>query len=390
MTSTTPDPAASIDAPPMPIERVELFNVELPLVAPERTSYGTNYTRSIVLARVTSGAYYGWGEAAPLSDPTWNYEYPGTTWPILQTYLVPALLGQELSGPDNVAAHYNSILGRGIRGHHFAKAALEMAVWDLFARRSGEPLCKLLGGIRSRVAVGVSVGIQESPSKLVEVVAAYLAQGYRRVKIKIMPGRDLEDLRAVRRAFPDAAVMTDANSAYSLSDAAHLKAMDEFGLMMHEQPLGWDDIVDHARLAPQLATPICLDESILSPSDARKAIELGSCAVINIKTGRLGGHGAVLQTHAYMESKGLPVWCGGMYESGVGRAHNLHLATLRAFSLPGDTSASARYFVEDIVDEPAVLNDDGTITVPSRPGIGVEVVPERLERYTLRAWEARA
>jgi o-succinylbenzoate synthase len=372
----------------MRVEAVRLVNIELPLKAPERTNYGTNYTRSVVLVCVSSGGLNGWGEAAPLSDPTWNYEYPGTTWPILRDYLAPAVIGQELSSPGDMAAVFGGILGRGIRGHHFAKAALEMAVWDLFARAAGVPLSSMLGGVRDRVAAGVSIGVQDSPEALVDVVGMYREQGYCRFKIKIYPGRDVVDLRAVRTAFPDAAVMTDANSSYTLDDVALLRSMDEFGLMMHEQPLGWDDIVDHAKLQPQIETPICLDESILSPSDARKAVELGACRIINIKVGRLGGIQAVREVHDFMLARGLPVWCGGMYESGIGRAHNLHLATMPGFTLPGDTSASERYFVEDIVDEPARLNADGTVSVPTRPGIGVEVVDATLRKYTLQAWES--
>ena len=374
----------------MRVEAVELFNIELPLKAPERTNYGTNFTRSVVLVKVSSGGVSGWGEAAPLSDPTWNYEYPGTTWPILQDYLIPAVLNKNLDRPQDVLSIYAGILGRGIRGHHFAKAALEMAIWDLFARAEGTSLSRLLGGVRDRVPVGVSVGIQDSPFDLVSTVGDYLDQGYQRVKIKIMPGRDVADLRAVRQAFPDARLMTDANSSYTLDDIPHLQEMDEFGLIMHEQPLGWDDIVDHAKLQGAIRTPVCLDESILSLSDARKAVELGSCSIINVKIGRLGGHEAVRQLHDFMLAKGLPVWCGGMYESGIGRAHNLHLATLPGFTLPGDTSASARYFTEDIVDEPAVLNPDGTVSVPTRPGIGVEVLADQLAKYTLRSWKVLA
>jgi O-succinylbenzoate synthase len=372
------------------IEGAELINVELPLRAPERTNYGVNLTRSVVLVKVVAEGVCGWGEAAPLTDPTWNYEYPGTTWPILRDYLIPAVVGQDLNAPEDVAGIYAGILGRGIRGHHFAKAALEMAVWDLLARAKGVPESQLLGGVRDRVAVGVSIGIQETPADLVRVVGEYLAQGYQRAKIKIMPGRDVGDLREVRRAYPDARIMTDANSSYTLEDIPLLRSMDDFGLMMHEQPLGWDDIVDHAKLAPEIRTPICLDESILSPSDGRKAVDLGACSIINIKVGRLGGLAAVREMHDFMYARGLPVWCGGMYESGVGRAHNLHLASLPGFTLPGDTSASDRYFAEDIVDEPAVLNSDGTITVPTRPGIGVDVLPDRLERYAINRWSTRS
>jgi O-succinylbenzoate synthase len=373
----------------MRIDAAELVNIELPLRVPERTNYGVNLTRNVVLVHVMADGLHGWGEAAPSSDPIWNYEYPGTTWPLLRDYLIPAVVGKDLDEPEDVSRIYGAILGRGIRGHHFAKAALEMAIWDVFARAAGTPLSVLFGGVRDRVPVGVSVGIQDTPAELVRVVGGFLEQGYQRLKIKIMPGRDLEDLRAVREAFSDARIMTDANSSYTLEDIPLLQSMDELDLMMHEQPLGWDDIVDHAKLVPVLQTPICLDESILSLGDVRKAVELGSCQIINIKTGRLGGHQAVREVHDFMHALKLPVWCGGMYESGVGRAHNLHLATMPGFTLPGDTSASERYFPEDIVDEPAVLNADGTVDVPTRPGIGVEVLEDRLKRYTLRTWSTR-
>ncbi|MFZ5817146.1 MAG: o-succinylbenzoate synthase [Bacillota bacterium] len=363
----------------MRIEAVELTLIELPLKAPFEASVGVLEKRQLVLVKVEGDGFYGWGEASPLNEPTYNYETAETAWHILETYLVPLVLGREVAHPSRVRELYAPV-----RGHNFAKAGLENAVWDWFARAQGVPLCRLLGGEKERIGVGVSIGIQPSPEELVRVVERFAGQGYQRMKIKIKPGKDLPDLSAVRRAFPDLPIMADANSAYTLEDIPTFQAMDELNLLMYEQPLAWDDIVDHARLQAAVTTPVCLDESVHSPEDARKALELGSCRMINIKVGRVSGHQAAKEIHDLMYQRGLPVWCGGMFESGVGRAHNIHLTTLPGFTLPGDTSASDRYYHEDIVDEPAVLNPDGTLTVPTRPGIGVDVLPDRLERYARR------
>lgn len=364
----------------MHIEAVELHQIELPLKAPFATSFGVTHRRQLVLIRVWAEGVYGWGEASPLNDPLYNYETPETAWHILRDYLIPQVLGKQVGHPAELPALYQAI-----RGHNFAKAGLENAVWDAFGRAQGVPLAKLLGGGRDRIDVGVSIGIQESPEALVRVVEGFVHQGYRRIKVKIKPGRDLPDLTAVRQAFPTVAVMADANSAYTLADVPVFQAMDALNLTMFEQPLAWDDIVDHSRLQAAVKTPVCLDESIHSCEDARKALELGSCRVINIKVGRVGGLASAREIHDLMRSKGLDVWCGGMFESGVGRAINIHLTTLPGFTLPGDTSASDRYYHEDIVDEPAVLNSDGTISVPTRPGIGVDVVPALLKKYTTRS-----
>lgn len=363
----------------MRIEAVQLVLIELRLKAPFEASVGVLDRRKLVLVKVEGDGFYGWGEASPLNEPTYNYETTETAWLILADYLVPRVLGKQVAHPSQVRDLYAPI-----RGHNFAKAGLENAVWDWFARAQGVPLHRLLGGDKERIGVGVSIGIQPSPTDLVRVVERFVSQGYQRMKIKIKPGRDLPDLTAVRRAFPNLPIMADANSAYTLDDIPIFQAMDEVGLTMYEQPLAWDDIVDHARLQRAVRTPVCLDESVHSPEDARKALELGSCRVINIKVGRVGGHQAAREIHDLMQAQGLPVWCGGMLESGVGRAHNIHMTTLPGFTLPGDTSASDRYFHEDIVDEPAVLNPEGTLTVPTRPGIGVEVLEERLEKYTRR------
>ncbi len=367
------------------IEGVELTLIELPNREPFATSFGVMDVRRLILVRVLAEGVWGWGEASPLNDPLYNYETVETAWHILRDYAVPLVLGQVIDHPSQVRDLYGAI-----RGHNFAKSGLENAVWDAYARARGLPLARLLGGVKDRIEVGVSVGIQKTPDELVGTVEGYVKAGYKRIKIKIKPGRDLEDLRAVRRAFPDVPLMADANSAYTLGELDTFRALDDLNLMMYEQPLAWDDIIDHAKLQAAVRTPVCLDESVHSAGDARKALELGACRVINIKVGRVGGHQGAKEIHDLMLSRGLPVWCGGMFESGVGRAHNIHLTALPGFTLPGDTSASDRYYHEDIVDQPAVLNPDGTLSVPGRTGIGVEVLPERLKKYTLRSHAARA
>lgn len=369
----------------MRIEAVELHQIDLPLKAPFETSFGVMHTRQLILAKVEAEGVYGWGEVSPLNDPLYNYETPETAWHILKDYAIPQVLGRSVSHPGEVPDLY-----RPIRGHNFAKAGLENAVWDAFARAQGVPLAQLLGGVRDRIDVGVSIGIQQSSDELVRVVDGFVRQGYKRMKVKIKPGRDLPDLTAVRRAFPGLQMMADANSAYTLADISTFQGLDELNLTMYEQPLAWDDIIDHAHLQAAVKTPICLDESIHSPEDARKALELGSCRTINIKVGRVSGLTAAKEIHDLMRSKGLDVWCGGMFESGIGRAINVHMTTLPGFTLPGDTSASDRYYHEDIVDEPAVLNSDGTLSVPTRPGIGVDVVPALLKKYTTRSLSLRA
>ena len=369
----------------MRIEAIELSEIELTLKAPFETSFGSMAKRRLILVKVLAEGIYGWGEASPLNDPDYNYESTDTAWLILTKYLIPRVLGKTLEHPSDVIPLYASV-----RGHFFAKSGLENAIWDAFARAEGVPLARFLGGVRDRIDVGVSIGIQKTPEDLVRVVDGFVRQGYKRMKIKIKPGRDLQDLRAVRRAFPDVPVMADANSAYTLQDISTFQALDDLNLMMYEQPLGWDDIVDHAHLQAAVQTPVCLDESIHTPDDARKALELGACRIINIKVGRVGGHQGAKEIHDLMRAHQLPVWCGGMFECGVGRAHNIHLTALPGYTLPGDTSASDRYYPEDVVDEPAVLNSDGTLSVPTRPGIGVEVLPERLKKYGQRTYRANA
>ncbi|HEX8918766.1 MAG TPA: o-succinylbenzoate synthase [Chloroflexota bacterium] len=361
----------------MRIESIDLRQVQLELTAPFTTSFGTTLKRACLIVAVTAEGETGLGECVAFDGPWYSYETIATAWHIMSDFLVPRLLAKNFVEPEDVWTVFAPI-----RGHNMAKAALEMACWDLFARCRGVSLTSLLGGTRERVPVGVSVGIQPSPEALVDVVGGYLDDGYQRIKLKIAPGTDIEFVTAVRRAYPDAQVQVDANSAYTLADEPTFRQMDQFELLLIEQPLGPDDIVDHARLQRDLATPICLDESIHSPDDARHALDLGSCRIINIKPGRVGGHRQSRAIHDLCLSRGVPVWCGGMLETNIGRAHNVALASLPGFSLPGDISASARYYEHDIAGPGFDLNEDSTITVPGRPGIGVDLESKI-------AWERR-
>ncbi len=363
--------------PTLQLEMVELIHARLPLVSPFETSFGRTDQRELVLIKAFANGLVGYGEAVPL--PFYSYETIQTAWHILRDYAIPALLHQPLSTPEEAASRL-----RFVRGHPMARAGLELACWDLFAKAQGISLRELLGGKRERVPVGVSIGIQPTSEDLVKVVEKHLAAGYQRIKIKIKPDCDIEPLSAVRRAFPTIKMMADANSAYRLEDAPTLKKLDALHLMMIEQPLDYDDIFDHAQLQQQLDTPICLDESIHTLQHARHALALGSARIINIKVGRVGGYTEARAIHDLCLSKGIPVWCGGMLESGIGRAHNLALSSLPGFTLPGDVSASERYYREDIVDPPAILEPDGTIKVPANgPGIGVTIREDVLARYTL-------
>jgi O-succinylbenzoate synthase len=311
--------------------------------------------------------------------PLYNEETTDTAWSVLESFIIPPLLGCEVPLPRAFAEQVGPI-----RRHHMAKAGLEAALWDLEAQRQRKPLARLLGGERDRIHVGVSQGIEPTLDELLARVGGYLSQGYRRIKIKIKPGWDLEPVRRIRRQFGDVLLQVDANSAYALSSASVLKALDEYNLLLVEQPLEEDDLVDHAKLQAQMRTPICLDESIVHERAARAALELHACRVINIKQARVGGLTAAVAIHDLCLGQQVPVWCGGMLETGIGRAANLALCALPNFTLPADLSASDRYFKEDLIDPPVVLNADGTITVPEGVGLGVHVVPERIERYTVR------
>ena len=367
------------------LERVTLFHIRMPLVHPFETSFGVEQDRECIIVRVEGDGAVGWGECVAGAGPWYSYETAQTAWHILTGFLISMLLGRELSGPQEVFDRL-----RPVRGHPMAKAGLEMALWDLAAVQQGVSLARLLGGTRERVPVGVSIGIQESVPALLERIASFVEQGYARVKIKIKPGWDVDVVRAVRREFPDLKLQVDANSAYRLEDAPVFRAMDDLDLLLIEQPLGHDDIYEHSKLQRQLRTPICLDESIVSVDHARAALELGSCRVINIKPGRVGGHTSSIRIHDLCRAQGVPVWHGGMLETGIGRAHNVALASLPGFTLPGDISASARYYAEDLVDPPFTLNPDSTLTVPQGVGIGVAVNEERLRRVTLRQVEFTA
>jgi O-succinylbenzoate synthase len=362
----------------MRLEQIEVRQIRLALRFPFETSFARTDTKEFLLVSAFADGITGHGECVADVDPFYLPETNGTALHILRDFLAPTAFALDIAHPR----HLLPTFGR-VRGHEMAKAALEMAVWELQARREGVPLYRLLGGRGGTIAAGVSVGLQTDTPALLDRVAAEVAAGYRRVKIKIKPGRDVALVEAIRARFPDLPLMVDANSAYALADADHLRALDAFGLMMIEQPLGWDDIVDHATLQRQIRTPICLDESIRSGEDARRALELGACRVVNVKVGRVGGFSGALAVHDVCRARGAPVWCGGMLESGIGRLANVHLQTLPGFTLPGDTSASARYFEEDLVDPPVVVRPDGTIAVPEGPGIGHTIVWPRVERATV-------
>jgi O-succinylbenzoate synthase len=366
----------------MRIERIELRHFNMPLVAPFETSFGVETEEEHIIVRVDSEAVTGWGECVAMATPFYSYETTQTAWHILRDFLIPNVLGQNIASVDDAIARCARV-----RGHNMAKAGLESALWDLFAKARGVSLSKILGGTRDKIAVGVSIGIQASPEKLVERVAGYLGEGYKRIKIKIAPGRDIEFARAVRKAYPNILLQVDANSAYTLDDVAVFRAMDDLNLLLIEQPLSHDDIFDHAKLQRELKTPICLDESIHTVDDARAALELNSCKIINIKPGRVGGFTESKKIHDLCAAHQVAVWHGGMLESGIGRAGNVALASLPNFTLPGDISASKRYFKVDIVDPEFVVDADGMMTVPTNLGIGVAVALDRLERVTVRREE---
>ena len=363
----------------MKLEQIILHYVRMPLQSPFATSFGSIDTRDCILIEIKAEGLTGWGECAADYDPGYSYETSGTSWLILKEFILPPLLGQDVSD----AADFQRRVAH-VKGHQMAKAGVEMALWDLWARAQGKSLRQLLGGEHPRVDVGVSVGIQPSSSALVATVEGYLAQGYRRVKIKIKPGRDIADTQAVRRAFPDLRLQVDANSAYTLETADALLPLDDLNLLLIEQPLAEDDIWDHSRLQPKFRTPLCLDESITKPSHARQALEMEACRVVNIKPGRVGGLSLGVLIHNLCAEQDIPVWCGGMLETGVGRASNLAIASLPNFKLPGDISATERYYSEDITNEIFTLNSDSTITVPETPGLGVTINLKALTRYRMQ------
>jgi O-succinylbenzoate synthase len=361
------------------IEKIELFLCRLPLVHFFETSFGRSYDRTFVLVRVEGGGHEGWGEAVAEANPYYSGETTETVWHIVSGFVAPLVIGARFDHPREI---YPAL--RRIRGHNMAKACVEMAAWDLFARAAGQPLSKLLGGTRDRIASGVSIGIQDSYDQLIGKIEHELAAGYQRIKIKIKPGWDVEAVERVRARFGAIPLQVDANAAYTLDDVALLARLDPYDLLLVEQPLDYDDVMDHATLQQRIKTPVCLDESIHTVRIARDAIAARACRIINIKPGRVGGHQASIELHDLCATHDIPVWHGGMLESGIGRAHNIHLASLPNFSLPGDIAASKRYYQPDLIEPAIDVSPDGTIAVPQGPGIGVNIVRERIDRATLR------
>ncbi|SDG35778.1 O-succinylbenzoate synthase [Sinosporangium album] len=360
----------------MKISGIELRRIDLPLVAPFRTSFGVESERDVLLVRVVTPESEGWGECVAMSAPLYSSEYVDASVDVLRRFLIP-----ELTSLPSVDGYGVAHALAKFKGHRMAKTALELAVLDAQLRASGESFARFLGATADRVPCGVSVGIMNSVPELLDAVDGYLSEGYVRIKLKIEPGWDVEPVRAVRERFGDDVLLqVDANAAYTLVDAGHLSKLDEFGLLLIEQPLANDDFVQHAALAKQLRTPVCLDESIESVEHAAAAITLGSCSIINIKPARVGGYIEARKIHDLASAHGVAVWCGGMLETGIGRAANVALAALPGFTLPGDTSGSSRYYATDVT-EPFVL-DDGHLSVPTGPGLGVEPVPDVLADIT--------
>jgi O-succinylbenzoate synthase len=366
------------------IHQVELRDLRMRLVHPFETSFGITRERRIVivkiLARSSEGDHTGYGEVTAGEGPYYSHETYQTAWHILSDFIIPRTVGREFA----TAADFAAVV-RGIRGHRMAQAGLETALWDLEARIANRPLWKLLGGTRTSIDCGVSIGIQPSVDSLLSKIQTELNAGYRRIKIKIKPGWDLQVIQEVRQAFPKILLMADANSAYTLADMELFRKLDQYDLMMIEQPLHDEDIIDHATLQRSIQTPICLDESIHSAEDARKAIEVGACRIINVKLGRVGGHLAARAIHDVCRDNGIPVWCGGMLESGIGRAHNIAMSSLDNFSLPGDVTASKRYWEHDIIEPEVVVDTDGHISQSSDSGLGYRVNEGRMAEFTVRS-----
>src|SRR5579863_4232588 len=363
----------------MKIEAITLREIHMPLVHFFETSFGRTYSRRILLLTAHCEGVDGWGECVAGEDPFYSSEWIESSWPTITNYLAPALLGRSLDSARDCANLFSRV-----RGHRMAKAALENALWGAEAKQKNLPLWKLLGGTRTEVPCGVSIGIQDSVEQLLDKVHTELAAGYRRIKVKVKPGWDLNVLERIRSRWADITLSCDANSAYTLDQVEHLRKFDQFNLLMIEQPLWEDDIYNHSRLQPQLRTAICLDESIHNARDAAQAVETGACRIINIKVGRVGGFSEARRIHDVCATHKIPVWCGGMLESGVGRAHNIALSTLENFRLPGDVSASRRYWKEDIIEPEVEVNGKGMITISDQPGTGYRVLEKRIEDLTVR------
>jgi O-succinylbenzoate synthase len=366
----------------MRIEQIKLREIRMRLRAPFETSFGAIQDRRIMLLEVISGGVSGWGEGTAMEGPFYNSETIDTAWVILSQFLTPLVLDKEITS----AADIPNLLA-GVRGNEMAKAPLENAVWHLESILRGVPLSRLIGGTLTEIPCGVSLGIQPTIDRLLSMVEKEVAAGYQRIKLKIKPGKDVDVVREVRKRFGNIRLSVDANSAYSLDDAPHLRQLDEFNLMMIEQPLDWDDIYQHSELQMKLRTPICLDESLRNLRSTQAALDLSACRVVNIKLGRVGGHTEASLIQAHCASRGAPVWCGGMIESGIGRAHNIAMSTQRGFIWPGDVSASQRYWDEDIIDPEVWVAPNGVIHVPQSPGLGYEIRTRRIEQLTVRQQE---
>jgi o-succinylbenzoate synthase len=366
-------------APPAPLrlDALELRLVRLPLLEPFEVSFGRMDSRLLFLLRLDAGAHSGWGECVAFEAPLFSYETVGTALHVIRQHLAPAILGQEIGGLADLTSRL-----RAFRGHPMAKAGIELAFVDLVARLRGEPIARVIGGVRREVEVGVSLGIESMVDALDERVSRFLGLGYRRIKLKIKPGADVAVVGEIRRRHPQILLSVDANAAYTLADAGLLRQLDAYNLLMIEQPLAHDDLLDHARLQKTLTTAICLDESITSHHRARQALETGACRIVNMKVGRVGGYFEALRIHDLCVERGVPLWCGGMMESGIGRAHNLALASLSGFTLPGDISASRRYFERDVIVPPVEVTADGTVPVPTSAGLGFDVDVAFLESRT--------
>jgi O-succinylbenzoate synthase len=364
----------------MKIERVTLREIRMRLKAPFETSFGVTQERRILLVEMIADGVSGWGEITALESPSYNPETTDTAWHVVSDFIAPVIVGRDLPS----SADLPNLL-TGIRGHSMAKAGVENALWDIEAQQKGTPLWRLLGGTRDEITCGVSLGIRPTAASLVEKVEQELSCGYQRIKLKIKPGKDVEFVAAVRERYPKIMLSVDANSAYSLGDADHLRKLDKFELIMIEQPLGWDDIYSHARLQSQIRTALCLDECINNRQDADAAVAIGACKIINIKLGRVGGHTGARKVHDVCVERAVPVWCGGMLESGIGRAHNIAMSTLPGFTLPGDVSASSRYWTEDIIEPEVEVSSRGTIASPGAPGLGYAVKRKLVERFCVRS-----
>ena len=364
----------------MKIESIALREIRMQLKSPFETSFGSAFDRRILLVEVIADGVSGWGEVTAMEMPMYNSETTDTAWHIISDFLAPHLVGKTVATASDLPG-----MMEHVRGHQMAKSGIENALWDVESQQKKIPLAKLLGGTLTEIASGVSLGIRENPAALIKTVEKELASGYQRIKLKIKPGKDIDYVAAVRKEYPKILLSVDANSAYRLEDVAHLRQLDAYNLLMMEQPLNWDDIHAHAKLQSQIETAICLDECIFNARHALTAIELKACRIINIKLGRVGGHTEARLVQQVSRDHGIPVWCGGMLETGIGRAHNIAMSSLAGFTLPGDVSASARYYKEDIVEPEITVTSKGTIPIPTTPGLGYAIRPDLIDKLTVRS-----